>query len=521
MDLSYVTHSFDSQTFLSTLAQFIHRLAYYQHRQFKTAPNKAKSRLRLVAGLNQIMSHFKSSSSNLLKPIKMLIAATDLTDDFLIQRDWIECLQIAHDKLIPVIYGFPRKHLASLLSGRKELAITPLNGSGMGAATAAAGMGSGMGMTIDIKSSGTSVTIIAILSTDGAHQEYTILIDEHERLSNLWKEQLIGALKLNANMNLLWYVAAYGHIGILREVVLSFPKSFIQEMINYTDSASGMTMLHISSARGHEKIVSYLLDLGFDPKEKDFAFRTALHYAALYGHNDMIQSFLSRENPSFSSCFHIKDANGMEPLALSASVGYLECVKRLLSKNVDRKMIERALEQAAFLKDPSICQILIDKLFELERVINQNSLHKDIICNSQDSMDSNQNPNHDFNLDNLAINDNNSNSIINDKNSNPNPNSIPLKDKKEIIKSLSINILINAVKSNSLNTLQKIISLFLETDRINEIDPMGRTAIWWSAYLQHYDLYLLLRKLGGDSKLKSTLEGKEYSAEDLYELRTA
>ncbi|XP_050307400.1 uncharacterized protein LOC126744096 [Anthonomus grandis grandis] len=91
------------------------------------------------------------------------------------------------------------------------------------------------------------------------------------------------------------------------------------------------TPLHISANYGQHNLVELLIDNGAEFNVKDENNNTALHMAAMEGHDDVVKKLLSI--PKIAQ--HINETNGNQiaPLHLAAYYGFDKTVKCLLEKN--------------------------------------------------------------------------------------------------------------------------------------------------------------------------------------------
>jgi ankyrin repeat protein len=89
------------------------------------------------------------------------------------------------------------------------------------------------------------------------------------------------------------------------------------------------TPLHFSAWKGHESVVSYLLDNGADIHAKRSTGRTSLYLASAYGHESVVSLLLSK-----GANIHDK-ANGVTPLYIASEKGHESVVSLLLSKGAN------------------------------------------------------------------------------------------------------------------------------------------------------------------------------------------
>ena len=81
----------------------------------------------------------------------------------------------------------------------------------------------------------------------------------------------------------------------------------------------------MASKRGHHEIAELLLARGADPEEGDSKNVTALHFAAIHGHANVVQKFVDKKTK-----LRITDDDGMTPLHYAAKNNHVEACLVLL-----------------------------------------------------------------------------------------------------------------------------------------------------------------------------------------------
>ena len=125
------------------------------------------------------------------------------------------------------------------------------------------------------------------------------------------------------------------------------------------------TPLHCASEKGYIKIVKLLLEAGVDVNND----LTVLHYAALYGHKEIVELLISKVN------VNARDNNGWTALHHAAFHGHKEIVEILIEKNADvnakttnNAWSWTALHYAAFHGHIEVVENLIDKGADISAV---------------------------------------------------------------------------------------------------------------------------------------------------------
>ena len=111
---------------------------------------------------------------------------------------------------------------------------------------------------------------------------------------------------------------------------------------NYKDSSTEKTCLHVLSENGNLALIKYLVEKGADPNIKDLNERLPLHYAAMGGHYNCINYFLSRDTSNINA----HDRNGMTPLLCSVGKSHVASSKLLIEHGASILEPESALLKA-------------------------------------------------------------------------------------------------------------------------------------------------------------------------------
>ncbi|KJE91761.1 muscle ankyrin repeat protein 3 [Capsaspora owczarzaki ATCC 30864] len=108
----------------------------------------------------------------------------------------------------------------------------------------------------------------------------------------------------------------------------------------------GITALHYASLHGHDDIVEVLVKCGAAVNMRNAHGHTPLHFACQYNHKVAVAKLLNA-----SAKFNVKDRNGNTPLHFCAGNGHVECAELLLEKgasvNVPNKRGDTALHTAS------------------------------------------------------------------------------------------------------------------------------------------------------------------------------
>lgn len=92
----------------------------------------------------------------------------------------------------------------------------------------------------------------------------------------------------------------------------------------------GKTTLHLSTKRGHDKIVRYVIECGAEVNSVDSAGRTALHYASAGGHAEIVGILLDA-----GADIDAVDGKGWTALHMAADCGHVEVLMLLVNDGAD------------------------------------------------------------------------------------------------------------------------------------------------------------------------------------------
>ncbi|KAK1517804.1 uncharacterized protein CCOS01_12061 [Colletotrichum costaricense] len=90
-------------------------------------------------------------------------------------------------------------------------------------------------------------------------------------------------------------------------------------------------VVHQASANGRSDILRVLLKAGFDVNLRDYSGETALHCAAAFGHNDVVEILLQQKGVMLD----VRDDKRRTPLHCAAGNGNLEIIRLLLQHEVE------------------------------------------------------------------------------------------------------------------------------------------------------------------------------------------
>ena len=130
-----------------------------------------------------------------------------------------------------------------------------------------------------------------------------------------------------------------------------------------TRNKNGFTPLLSAADEGHTEVCELLLENGSDLEESESDTQmTALHLAALYGHESLLQLLLS---PKYKPNLNIRDRIEGTPLHDASQEGHLACVRKLLQAGADPLLpqVDGALpiHHAAGTSHPEVVKILIEQ----------------------------------------------------------------------------------------------------------------------------------------------------------------
>uniref|UniRef100_A0A1I8J392 ANK_REP_REGION domain-containing protein n=1 Tax=Macrostomum lignano TaxID=282301 RepID=A0A1I8J392_9PLAT len=99
----------------------------------------------------------------------------------------------------------------------------------------------------------------------------------------------------------------------------------------------GGNALHVAAGCGSIRMVHFFEDVGFSLASTDLAGNTVAHFAALYGHVNLLEYLLARD-PS-KTLLSLRDYRGRTPAHLAALTGSLEVLKFLRSLDEDGSLL--------------------------------------------------------------------------------------------------------------------------------------------------------------------------------------
>jgi ankyrin repeat protein len=97
-----------------------------------------------------------------------------------------------------------------------------------------------------------------------------------------------------------------------------------------------MTPIHWAARRNRDLSIDKLIAKGVDWNRKDDKGRTALHLAALLGHNDTALALIEQGVP-----LNVADSTGQTPLHIAAGKGNVELIEALLVGGADPTLTEK------------------------------------------------------------------------------------------------------------------------------------------------------------------------------------
>merc|ERR1712216_333392 len=99
---------------------------------------------------------------------------------------------------------------------------------------------------------------------------------------------------------------------------------------------AGCSALHVAASYGHNAVVEQLLIAGMEVDLTDRKRRTALHLASAGGHPKLIAGLIAN-----GACVNARDSSYRTALHYAAAEQQLECLELLLSKGVDPEITDR------------------------------------------------------------------------------------------------------------------------------------------------------------------------------------
>ncbi|KAK2850734.1 hypothetical protein FQN49_005371 [Arthroderma sp. PD_2] len=143
--------------------------------------------------------------------------------------------------------------------------------------------------------------------------------------------------------NPIWAAACKGHGHIIRQILGHQNPSWEQDMVNgeaqnILNEATRSNEFHEAVENGELDLVNKFIEDGIDPNVRGGDFSSALHTAAMYGHDDIAVLLLAQEKIKVD----VQDSRGRTPLWQAASNGHLEITKKLLDTgrvNIQQKSL--------------------------------------------------------------------------------------------------------------------------------------------------------------------------------------
>jgi ankyrin repeat protein len=162
------------------------------------------------------------------------------------------------------------------------------------------------------------------------------------------------------NVNAFMEAARGGHLEVLKLLVSAYKAAGVSKADLIAQSAtSGMTALWLATGEGHGTVVSYLLELGFDPNIARHDGISALMVASAGGHQEAVKILLEA-----GAIVAGRDKDGITALISAAENGSLPIVQMLLENGADVDEISDAgfspLIIAAANGHTSIARVLLE-----------------------------------------------------------------------------------------------------------------------------------------------------------------
>jgi ankyrin repeat protein len=167
--------------------------------------------------------------------------------------------------------------------------------------------------------------------------------------------------KDNQGWNAIHIAANFGQDNVLRPLLA---KQFDWDL--EARASNGRTALLLAVGNGHLTIIDLLLEQGADPTAKDNQGWNAIHRAAGYGRDSIIQKLLAR-----SKCdLEARTSDGLTALLLAAKNGHFGAVELLLKKGAKLKGAQEpgltVLHSAAEGGHETVVKLLLDMGFDID-----------------------------------------------------------------------------------------------------------------------------------------------------------
>ncbi|XP_048581815.1 serine/threonine-protein phosphatase 6 regulatory ankyrin repeat subunit C isoform X3 [Nematostella vectensis] len=153
----------------------------------------------------------------------------------------------------------------------------------------------------------------------------------------LWDMVSIDIPSSKTGLTAVHIAALYGQLSVLQEVLSRAPQTgtFISQNPKEKEEGidQGFTPLHLAAQNGDPAMIRLLMNhpgVKMDATTKEME-RTALHYAALGGHIEVVSTLISKS----TAPLHMRDKHGYTPLHMAAANGYKELVALLIGQGSD------------------------------------------------------------------------------------------------------------------------------------------------------------------------------------------
>lgn len=167
----------------------------------------------------------------------------------------------------------------------------------------------------------------------------------------------------------LHYAVVGGNVAVTHKLLIKIApgQNLTPQIINHPFFADNMTMLHLAAASGQLEMVRWLLNENKAEIDKaDGNARTALHHAAMNGHEAIVEELLTRRDkrPVPAANSQIKDSQHKEAIHYAITGGCINIVKRLL-REIPVEERARKLEGGFVLLDQVKNQAIRQEIFQL------------------------------------------------------------------------------------------------------------------------------------------------------------